>query len=309
LAASRVGHPRQAQLGHQAVLQGVPEALDAPLGLGRAGRDGEDAQLLQRPPELGGLRPASQLLLQAPGDLGVPLEDAMAVAIEVQGDALGAEDLTQQQEVAVGILLLAEDGGHDLARRIVDRSKQGAAGLIGPQPVVGTAVDLQQHPRLGHPIASPPVTWCPALANRGNASRAEDPTDAGTTEDEPLAQRQQFHQMAVVASGVGTTHQLHHPLPHRIGDPPRRGPPPIPVGQARRSLLRQRRLQPPHLALRQAQSLGRLRRRPPAGHHLPHYPRSLLLSFGQRSAVLSAPGPPGPGRTASPTRLTESLTS
>ena len=49
------GDAAQAQLADEAVLQSLPETLDAPLGLGGVGADEADAELLQDAPEMGGV--------------------------------------------------------------------------------------------------------------------------------------------------------------------------------------------------------------------------------------------------------------
>jgi len=174
---------------------------------------------------------------------------------------------------------------------------------------MGTAVDLQQHPGLGHAIAPPPMTWCPMSTDGAQPRRLPDPLDALAAQDEPLAQRQQLHQMAVVAVGILTPQELHHPLPHRLADPPGRGPTLVPVYQGHGSLGPIAGPQAPDLALRETQDLGRLRHRPPAGLHLVQYLQPPLLSLGHGHAVLSDPGLPGLGPTASPTRLTKPLAS
>ena len=46
------GDPREPQLGHEAVLERVPQALDPALRLRRAGPDPADARLLERPADL-----------------------------------------------------------------------------------------------------------------------------------------------------------------------------------------------------------------------------------------------------------------
>ena len=100
----------QAQFRHQPLLEGAPEALDSALGLGRKGQDGLDAQFPQSPAQLGGLALPSQLFLQGFRLLGVDGEDAVLVAVQGQRDSLGADDLPEKQEVALGVFLLPEQG-------------------------------------------------------------------------------------------------------------------------------------------------------------------------------------------------------
>jgi hypothetical protein len=50
----RRGDALQAKLADEVILQGLPQALDAPLGLGGAGGDEADPEALEHPAEVGG---------------------------------------------------------------------------------------------------------------------------------------------------------------------------------------------------------------------------------------------------------------
>jgi hypothetical protein len=70
----------ETQLGGQPVLQGAPEPFDAAFGLGRAGRDVADGELLEDAAEVGGVLGAQELLLQGPVRV-IADEDVQAIAI------------------------------------------------------------------------------------------------------------------------------------------------------------------------------------------------------------------------------------
>jgi len=81
------GDAAQPQLADEAVLQRLPEAFDAALGLRRARGDEPDTELAQDAAEVRGVLAAAQLLLDGPVRI-VADEDVEAIAIEGQGPAV-----------------------------------------------------------------------------------------------------------------------------------------------------------------------------------------------------------------------------
>lgn len=71
----------------------------------------------------------------------------------------------QQEEVAVGILLKAEDGSQHAAGGIVDGSQQHEPRAAVLEPGVVAAVHLDEEPRLGH--ALPAATMARGTAGTG----------------------------------------------------------------------------------------------------------------------------------------------
>ncbi len=88
----------QTQLAYEPVLEGAPEPLDAPFGLGAPGGDRPDAELLEQSAELGGSDLAGELLGDgeaiAMGSFGAQ-EGPMPVMVEGEGEARGAHNLFQ----------------------------------------------------------------------------------------------------------------------------------------------------------------------------------------------------------------------
>ena len=74
----------EAQFADEAILQRLPQPLDAAFGLGRLRRDEADPEVGQDDPEVGGILLAAQLLLETPLRI-VALEDAVAIPIQVTG--------------------------------------------------------------------------------------------------------------------------------------------------------------------------------------------------------------------------------
>src|SRR5450756_55870 len=105
--------------------------------------DGGDLQLLEQTAELGRLSSARQLLIQAQWPRGQGLEDAVAVPIQRQWTALGEHNVAEQQEVAMGVLLLPEQGVGHLPSSIVDGPQQTHIRSPTLQPVVAAPVGLE----------------------------------------------------------------------------------------------------------------------------------------------------------------------
>ena len=87
------------------------------------------------------------------------LEDGVAIAVQRQGNAPALDQAIQQHEVASGVLTGAEDGVDRRAGGVVHGQQQGEFGSPVLQPGVMAAVQLHQHPRLGHPLAAETVLW------------------------------------------------------------------------------------------------------------------------------------------------------
>jgi hypothetical protein len=64
VGGGRGGNGVQAELAHQAILQGLPQPLDAAFGLGRVRLDVADAQVAQHAAEVGGVPRAVQFFLE-----------------------------------------------------------------------------------------------------------------------------------------------------------------------------------------------------------------------------------------------------
>ena len=80
----------QAKFAGEAILQHAPEALDAAFGLGALCGDEGDAELFESATELSGLALAGELFVDGPV-IVVASEDAAAIAVEGDGDAVAAQ--------------------------------------------------------------------------------------------------------------------------------------------------------------------------------------------------------------------------
>lgn len=137
------GDPAQPEFGHQAILEGLPQALDAALGLRTLSGNEADRQLAQHVAELGGMPRARELLFDRPVGI-VADKDGETIAVEVARQAVCADQAQQQFGVAVQILMVTEVKGEDLAGGVIDRPQQGEHRLGLAQPAELTAIELDQ---------------------------------------------------------------------------------------------------------------------------------------------------------------------
>lgn len=156
--------PRAPELADEAILEGPPQALDAPFGLRRGRRNPLDVQFSEGAAEL---REGMGTPLQLVVDRQWPLvclggDDPVSISVEGDGDAMMTDGVAQDHEVAVGVFLLAEDGGGHLARCVVDRGMQDEARAAALEPVVVTPVPLEHETGLGHALTPPAMPRGPA---------------------------------------------------------------------------------------------------------------------------------------------------
>jgi hypothetical protein len=95
----------ETEFADQTVLAGTPGALDAALGLGRVGGDLLDAEFFESATQLGGASFSGELFGQGPVGI-VALKDAMAVAVEAEGDAVSANHGVQGAEITESVFRL-----------------------------------------------------------------------------------------------------------------------------------------------------------------------------------------------------------
>ena len=86
-------------------------------------------------------------------------EDPVPVSVESDWYAATLHQALDQQEVAVGLLLLAEEGVDHGTGGIIYRDQQRERRYPVPQPWVMAAVHLDQHALPWHSLAAYPVLW------------------------------------------------------------------------------------------------------------------------------------------------------
>lgn len=170
---------REAQLDHEAILEGAKEALDAAFPLRRRGRDPADAEFPKGPADLGLAGDAAELLIQGEREPGIGAKNAMAIGVDRTGEAIAAGEAAEEEKVAMGIFLRTEDPVEYPTRSVIDGSVEDQPRSTLLEPGVLTAVHLDEEPRLRHALAPTAMPGGPALAGTADAGLAEAPLDGG----------------------------------------------------------------------------------------------------------------------------------
>ena len=137
-------------------------------------------------------------------------EHCVAVGVEGHGHIEILHQPADQQEIAVGILLITEPGVHHPARGVVHRDQQRERWGQVSQPRVIAAVHLDQHPLSRHPLPTDPVFWWSTLPGTAQPSAQQDPSQGGPANVDTFPFRQQLRQMGVVDARVPGAGQMHH---------------------------------------------------------------------------------------------------
>lgn len=288
---------RKPQFDDEAVLEGAKETLDASLAFRGRGRDPADAQLMQRAPDLGGGDGALELGRPGLRGPGIAVEEAVAVGVGGDGDAIASDEAAQQQEVAVGIFDGTEDSGQDVAGGIVDGGMEDRARAAVLEPGMVTAVHLDEEAGLGHPLAPAAMARRTAFARTADAGGAQEPLHGLAGDVKALALGEQIGEVMIVDAGVDRAGQRQDPRADRVRDAPRGAAAAVAVSDGRGTMLTPAGEQTAKVTQREAQEPGGL-----SGAQYPVMdPRqdvqALMLPLGQGNCL--------PGH---PPRVTDSLT-
>jgi hypothetical protein len=139
------GGAGEAKFADQTILASAPGALDAALGLRRVGGDLLDAELVESPSELGGSLFSGELFGQGPVGI-VALEDAVAVAVEAERDAMGGDHGAESAEIADSIFgFELEVSGQDLAGGVILKTDESELGAAALEPVMTAGIGERHH--------------------------------------------------------------------------------------------------------------------------------------------------------------------
>ena len=125
----------QAEFAGETILEDAPETFDAAFGLGTAGGDEGDAELLESAAELRGLTFSGELFFHRP-EVVVAHEDAAVIAVKGEGSAMAAQQLAKQREIAESAFGGKELGGQDFSGGVVLQAEGGEARAAALEPVM-----------------------------------------------------------------------------------------------------------------------------------------------------------------------------
>src|SRR5579863_4813422 len=192
---------RQAEFAGEAVLQHAPEALDAAFGLGALCGDEGDAELLESAAELSGLTLAGELFVDGPV-IVIAGEDAAAIAIEGDGDAIAAQEALEQAKIALGGFREEELGGEDFAGGIILHAQDGEPRTAALEPIVGRAVELDELAFASRAQAALTMSGRSTLAWRTDAVGAEEAAQGFAAQGEVFLFDEFLAEMMIVEAGV-----------------------------------------------------------------------------------------------------------
>ena len=242
----RVG---EAELEDKAILERAEEPLDPTLRLGRSGRNPTNAELLERPPDLGGLGRPLQLLGQGQRGAGIAVKDPMAIGVGGGGEAIAPDQVAEQEEVALGIFLITKHAPEHLAGCIVNRRVEDEAGAAIFEPGMVAAIHLDEKARLRHAVAAAAMPWGTAGTGTADPGLTEEPANRRAGQAQSFALPQQLGEMVIIRAGIAGTGQGEHPGPEALGQAPGRWAAPVAMGQggeALRAHVRQESTEVPH---------------------------------------------------------------
>jgi len=228
----------EAQLAAQTILEDAPEAFDAAFGLGTAGGDEGDAELLEGASELSGLTFSGKFFCPRP-EIVIADEDAAVIAVEGEGSAVAAQELAQQREIAGGGLGGKELGGEDFSGGIVLQAERGEARAAAFEPIVGRAVELHQFAFASRSQTALAMSGSTAFSRRSQTGLPQETAESFATEGEALDLTKLFAEVVIVEAGVGGAGQADGGLAHPIRQAAGAGPSAVGVRQSRLPVLPQ----------------------------------------------------------------------
>src|ERR1017187_2861355 len=135
----------EAKFADQTVLARAPAAFDAALGLGRVSGDLLHAEFLERASQLGRRLFSGELFGQGPVGI-VALEDAVAVVVEAERDAMRGDHGLQSAKIAERIFgFELEVSGQDLAGGVILKGDESELGPAAFEPVMPAGIGERHH--------------------------------------------------------------------------------------------------------------------------------------------------------------------
>ena len=140
----------------------------------------------------------------------VVLEDGMAIGRRAPGDGPALDQAFQEHQVAPSVQQPVQDTAlttEPMASSTASSRTNGVASVL--QPGVMAAVQLHQHPRLGHPLAAETVLRRVPTAGTANARLGPNAPHRGSAEVDALPLTQQLGEVGVVGALVALRRQFH----------------------------------------------------------------------------------------------------
>ena len=232
----QIASASQAKFAGEAILKSAPEALDAAFGLGTLGGDVGDAELIQGAAELCGLAVTGELFFHRPV-MVVANEDAVAVAVEAEGNAEAAQQAVEQAEIAARVFGGKEFGDENFAGGIVEEAQSGKLRAAIFQPVVRRAVEQQHFAFASRAQTALAMSGRPALAGRAEAFTTEQTAKGLAAQREAFFFDEFVVEVMVVETGIACASQSQDAVARALGQAAMAGASAADVCQSRRAAL------------------------------------------------------------------------
>ena len=217
----------QSEFTDEAVLERAPETLDAAFGLRGVGGDLLDAEFFQGASDVGRKLMTGEFFGDGPVRI-VALEQAVAIAIEAEGNAVGGEEGVQTAEVAGGVFgFELEVRGADAAGGVVEQAEQGEERAATLEPVMTAGIALQHHAEAWTTGAARAIVAWPTFLRGRPFGVAKNAAHALAAEGEALVGHKFLLEMGVVEAGVLAACQFQNTLTKGGGQGPGFGSTPV----------------------------------------------------------------------------------
>ena len=213
----------------------------------------------------------------------VALEDAVAVAIEAERNAMSGDHGAESAEIAEGIFgFELEVSGQDLAGGVVLQADERELGAAALEPVMTTGIGEGHHAEAWAGRSAGAVLAGAALLRRRQAGGAQDAAHGLAADDEVLFGTKFFRQMRIVEALVFVAGQAQDQLLLGNRNGPRYGASAVAVVDPAEVIGPIAALEALHLAFAQLQQTGGFAyAQPPARRILNHFhPLELFLTHG-----------------------------
>lgn len=164
-------------------------------------------------------------------------EDAMAIAVEAEGNAVAPQDAAEQAEITVGVFGGEKLGGQDLAGGVVEQGKQSEFGAALFEPAMQAGIEQQHLSFAGARETAQAMSRSPSFARRAQSGRTQETTEGFAAEREAFDLTELLMEMMIVESGIAGAGQSENALAQRIGQAARAGTAAADVSQSRCAAL------------------------------------------------------------------------
>jgi hypothetical protein len=220
----------QPQFDDKTVLERLPQAFDAALGLRAEGWDVGDAKLLEGVAERSGFLTPLELFFHRPV-LVVSFEDARAVTIHALGQSIDSERVAQDEAIAMEILVRAEDKAEDLSGGIVEGAHEIDSLPTILEPRERGAVDQNHGPEARLTLPSAAVLASAAAALGIQTQGAPYPPHGFPAHAQSLEIPKLFGNVTVVHPNLRALKPVVDPIPDLRRDPASGGPAAVPMAE------------------------------------------------------------------------------